>query len=174
MPIVNTDQLLAEAEKRKLAKYAEADAEFDAVVKAVELITGEPIEVIPNVVYLAKTPPTQTPAAPVRPSHTSDPIPSESAGLTDLLRWAIRRIDAEMFTTPKLIEVLAENGRDISEKRVFVASAMTKMSERGEVIKVKSGSGRVPSIFRRRRPDDPTPTPKSAAWVAHHKMEVKD
>jgi hypothetical protein len=151
--VIDTKKKLMEAAARRKQKHAEADAEYDAVVQALKTLGCSPRELDrgdddSNEVQIAPTEQAET-------NVDSDPLPAASDGLTPLLRWAMRRFTGEEFTTPGLARVLEDHGIDLSEKKAFAASAMTKMADRGEIIKVRPGSGRSPTVFRRRRPSDP-------------------
>ena len=143
--IIETDKALADAARKRLERYAEADKEYDEVCRAVTKLTGQPIDAPPPVVEQAD-PPTNNA---VRTTIETDPIPPENAGLTDLLRWAIRHFPQERFTAPDLAAVLKEHGRRLGEKKGFVASSLTKLVDRGEIVRVQRGAGRTPTVFQR-------------------------
>lgn len=160
MPIIDTDQLLRTAEEKRRREHDRAkaitdaaDQEYNAVVRAVQTVLGQP----------AATPSAVRPSVEqavvgggrvfkslVRPAIEVDifskPLPD--AGLTDCLRWAIRHFTGE-FTTPQLAEFLERHGYNMTERRDFMASCMVKLTDKREVVKVRNGSGRSPSVFRR-------------------------
>ena len=60
----------------------------------------------------------------------------------------MKHFDGE-FTTPELAEFLEKHGFDMAERRDFMASCMVKLTQKGEVVRVRDGSGRSPGVFRR-------------------------
>jgi hypothetical protein len=82
--------------------------------------------------------------------------PSPTDG--EIVRWAIVRLTEE-YTVRHIADLLQRCGYEMESRRISVV--LTRFKNRGEIIEVKTGRGRMAARFR--KPDNPIPLEPIAA-----------